>query len=223
MRVTAEVKVSTQQSIRKAARRLFARRGVQGTSTRDIAEAAKIAVGTLFNYFPSKEALAVAIAAESFAEGSAAAGRCVADGKAGTSLDEELFTLIASDLRALADVRSFVGEVLEAGFSPFASSEMTPEAAFIRGERLEDAANAMTRHGAGAAITDAVLHLYWSLYLGVLSFWCRDESPNQEDTLALLDQALRMFTSGVARGITSSGAATRFGDTGSTTSKEIAR
>ena len=37
------------------------------------------------------------------------------------------------------------------------------------------------------------LHLYWSLYLGVISFWIRDESSKQEDTLALLDRSIRLF------------------------------
>jgi AcrR family transcriptional regulator len=50
----------TDRDIRSAARKLFARRGLEGTSTRQIAKAAGIAVGTLFNYFPSKEALVFA-------------------------------------------------------------------------------------------------------------------------------------------------------------------
>jgi hypothetical protein len=37
------------------------------------------------------------------------------------------------------------------------------------------------------------LHLYWTLYSGVLAFWAEDASPHQEDTLALLDQSLQMF------------------------------
>ncbi len=38
-------------------------------------------------------------------------------------------------------------------------------------------------------------HLYWTLYVGVLSFSAHDPSPNQEDTLAVLDQSLRAFVS----------------------------
>jgi hypothetical protein len=37
------------------------------------------------------------------------------------------------------------------------------------------------------------MHLYWTLYLGILSFWTQDQSPNQEDTLVLLDQSMRLF------------------------------
>ena len=38
-----------------------------------------------------------------------------------------------------------------------------------------------------------VLHLYWTLYLGVLAFWSRDESENQEDTLLVLDRSMHLF------------------------------
>jgi hypothetical protein len=37
------------------------------------------------------------------------------------------------------------------------------------------------------------MQMYWTLYLGVLSFWIHDKSPKQEDTLALLDQSTAMF------------------------------
>ena len=37
------------------------------------------------------------------------------------------------------------------------------------------------------------MHLYWTLYLGVLSFWAADESPNREDTLVVLDESMRLF------------------------------
>ena len=42
------------ERIERAARRLFAKHGFEGTTTRAIAEAAKIGAGTLFVYFPEK-------------------------------------------------------------------------------------------------------------------------------------------------------------------------
>jgi hypothetical protein len=35
--------------------------------------------------------------------------------------------------------------------------------------------------------------IYWALYVGVLSFWARDSSPKQEDSLAMLDRSMNMF------------------------------
>ncbi|MEZ4317159.1 MAG: helix-turn-helix domain-containing protein [Myxococcota bacterium] len=50
-------KARTLEAIRQAAAELFARQGYAETRTRDIAEAAGIATGTLFNYAPTKEAV----------------------------------------------------------------------------------------------------------------------------------------------------------------------
>src|SRR4051812_18242419 len=46
-----------QQEIVRAARRLFAHRGYARTNIEDIAEAAGVAKGTIYLYFPSKEAV----------------------------------------------------------------------------------------------------------------------------------------------------------------------
>ena len=38
------------------------------------------------------------------------------------------------------------------------------------------------------------MQLYWTLYLGVFAHWATDDSPKQEDSMALLDQSLKLFT-----------------------------
>lgn len=203
MRVTLETKQATEKAIKAAARKLFVRRGLEETSTREIAKAADIAVGTLFNYFPSKEALAIAIASEAFAAGRAKAMERFekeSAAAAGATLESDLFSLIACDIRALEPIRAFVQDVLESGLSPFTAGANSSDAIGIRTERVGDAQSMLTRHGLGEAATGAVMHLYWSLYLGVLSFWSADESPKQEDTWALLDQSVQMFAGSLKRG-----------------------
>ena len=75
MRVTAATKEKTRQRIIAAAVERFKAQGFDAATTRDIARAAKLGVGTLFNYFPTKEAIveylvdqACARAEETFAE-----------------------------------------------------------------------------------------------------------------------------------------------------------
>ncbi len=200
MRVTLETKQATEKAIKAAARKLFVRKGLDATNTREIARAADIAVGTLFNYFPSKEALAIAIASEAFTAGRRRAHeRMTMEANLRGTLDSELFSLIACDIRALEPIRSFVQDVLEAGLSPFTTGAVTSEAVSIRTERLGDARTILERHGLGEAATSPVMHLYWSLYLGVLSFWATDDSPKQEDTWALLDQSVQMFSGSLKR------------------------
>ena len=54
MSLRQKKKQQTKEAIIKAARRLFAEKGYEATRTREIAEAAGIATGTLFNYAKTK-------------------------------------------------------------------------------------------------------------------------------------------------------------------------
>jgi hypothetical protein len=60
--------------------------------------------------------------------------------------------------------------------------------------QLEAVGQIAARHGFDYALSPTALYLYWTLFTGVLEFWAKDRSPRQEDTLALLDQSLAMFT-----------------------------
>ncbi|MBL9120080.1 MAG: TetR/AcrR family transcriptional regulator [Phycisphaerae bacterium] len=190
MRVTAQTKLDTDAAIRAAATRLFAKKGVEATSTRDIASAAKIAVGTLFNYYGSKESLALSLVAEAME-----VARGPNEVSAGRTAEEDLFALMAKVLRALAPMRAHLVEILESGLSPLASASLLPEAARIREIHLADVVAILHSHTFDAAVNSATLHLYWALFLAVLSYWATDASPSQEDTRALIDQTVRMFVS----------------------------
>jgi AcrR family transcriptional regulator len=48
--------------ILQAAQKLFAAHGFEGTTTRDLAQAAGIAEGTMFRYFPNKKAILIEVA-----------------------------------------------------------------------------------------------------------------------------------------------------------------
>ena len=185
MRVTADVKEATKRKILKVSHELFRTTGFDATTTRDIAAAAEIAVGTLFNYFSTKEAVVIALATEALQRVPARP----ADQPAG-SLNEALFELISSGLRVLKPYRNFLTPVLQLTLSPLTHSG-TDEP--LRVDHLEQVVSLGRVHGLGVTLTPVALQLYWTLYLGVLSYWVNDASPRQEDTLALLDQSLEMF------------------------------
>lgn len=54
-------KLERERRILKAAEKLFARKGYAETAMEDVAASAGLAVGTIYNYFPSKSALLLAI------------------------------------------------------------------------------------------------------------------------------------------------------------------
>ena len=103
MKVTAETKIATRERIIAAASRLFASKGWDGTTTRDIAVAAEIATGTLFNYFQSKEAIVACLVAEALAK----AQQAFESQEPGSrSLEEDLFSFIYPGFKRLRKLRS---------------------------------------------------------------------------------------------------------------------
>jgi AcrR family transcriptional regulator len=190
MRVTAITKQATRQRILEVAQGLFRSQGFEATTTRDIARAATIATGTLFNYFPTKEAIVASLVSDALSHAHEEFDRRA---EQASSLEEALFAHVAAELRRMKPFRKYVGPLLETAFSPLASAASHPESEALRVRHLATVADLMTRHGFRDAMTSVACQLYWSLYIGVLAFWTQDTSPHQEDTLALLDESMRMF------------------------------
>lgn len=204
MRVTAQAKSATRQRILDVAKKRFAQQGFEATTTRDIARAAEIAVGTLFNYFPTKESIVECLvsdgcarAAEEFGGGvsnpSPAPASELAQADEPLSLEEELFAHVAGVLRKLKPYRKYLPAVLETTLSPLASNVANQDQPSLRAAHLETVSQIASEHGQHESLSPVALQLYWTLYTGVLTFWANDRSPRQEDTLALLDQSLAMF------------------------------
>lgn len=59
----------TVDAVLKASRQLFARHGYAGTTTNHIAERAGVSIGSLYEYFPSKDAILVALVEAHLDEG----------------------------------------------------------------------------------------------------------------------------------------------------------
>ncbi|MCA9321589.1 MAG: TetR/AcrR family transcriptional regulator, partial [Planctomycetes bacterium] len=168
---------------------LFEQRGLAAVTTRELAAAAGLGVGTFFNYFPNKEALGMTILADALASGRKQWRHRK------TRMDNapaELFALIWAELRSLGPHRSFAAPVLEACIGPFARLEPGDPAESTRLAHLEAMLEILERQGVEPPGFVAQ-HLYWTLYLGVLAFWIRDDSPRQEDTRLVLDQSLDLF------------------------------
>jgi len=166
---------------------LFRSQGFDATTTRDIARAAEIAAGTLFNYFDTKEAIVATLAGEALSR----ARDAFSPESNRTNLEENLFALIAAELRQLRPLRKFIAPFLETAFSPIVAVRRAG-GDDVRVAHLELVAEIARRHGL-AELSPVALQMYWSLYLGVLAFWSADKSPKQEETLALLDESLNMF------------------------------
>lgn len=191
MRVTPEKQEETRRRLLEAGARLFAERGFGATTTRDIAKSAMLASGTMFNYFRTKEELALALVLEAVRQAHA---EFVATRRLAGTLDEWLFALVATELRRLAPMRTYLKEILNAVMQPLPDAES--HGLTLRRLHLEQVQEVLGHFGIDAAKgVPGWDTLYWSLYLGVLGFWSADTTSNQEASMALLDRATGMFLS----------------------------
>jgi AcrR family transcriptional regulator len=194
--VTRETRERTRARLIAAARERFRTDGYEAATTRAIAADAGIATGTLFNYFPSKEALALALVGEATAR---AEEELDSTRRPEATLEEDLFAHVAVQLRHLEPYRGWVAEVLESGLNPLRAHP--PEGASDLRQRHLERVERWIAEAVGARAESALdLHLYWSLYLGVVSSWSRDDSEHQEATLALLDRSMGLFCRALREG-----------------------
>src|SRR5580692_8169142 len=118
----AENKDKTKQAILEAALRLFAEKGFYRTTTKAISRKAGIAEGTLFNYFETKEDLALYFFEREMDE--------VMDWYKGNrrmeraALPEKLFAIIHHFLERLEPYEEFIGAVYLRSLAP--SSKLSP-------------------------------------------------------------------------------------------------
>jgi len=196
VRITEHAKNATRERIVQAATGLFAADGWHNTTTRGIAAAAGIAAGTLFNYFPTKEAIVAALIAEAVQRANEEfhAARNPDD-----PLEADLFTLIWAGFRNLREFRNFLAPACETIFSPLARPSPGSPGDGIRIDHLEQVDAIVTSHGYPGPRSALTMQLYWTLYLGAFAFWAADESPGQEDSLALLDHSLKLFVASLAK------------------------
>ena len=190
MRITAEARKQTRQKILDCSLELFRTKGFDETTSRDIARQAQIANGTLFNYFPHKEAIVLQLACDALERTEAAFRK---RRREGADLVEDLFLHVSTGLRQMAAFRTFVGSALETHLGPATDDAVCEQATAIRLQHIETVSRLISEHGRDEPLTALQLQMYWLLFSGVLAFWAKDSSRKQEDTLALLDQSMRMF------------------------------
>ena len=90
--------METRARILAAGREVFESRGYEGGTTNHIAEAASMSVGSLYQYFPNKDAILVDLMAEHIAEGAARITSVLADE---VGVDGPLRALVRGALREL--------------------------------------------------------------------------------------------------------------------------
>jgi AcrR family transcriptional regulator len=190
----AQNKENTKARILAAALVLFQSKGFEATTTKAIARRARVAEGTVFNYFPTKEDIALHFLEQEVEQAMAAVEGNARLRKA--PLEQKLFTLVQTQLEFLAPHERFIGaafvQALKPGsklglFSPSAQALQYRYLAFV--QKLVDEA---IRRGELSASSWWTPHVFWIYYLGVLLYWLHDTSAGKQQTLAFLDRSLKI-------------------------------
>lgn len=172
--------------------RLIAARGYQATTLRDIAAAAEVSVGLLYRYFPSKQAVVLAL----YDDLSSAYAREAAGMPAGRWRDRFLFALRTSldvlrphrtALRALTPV--LVGDPEEGIFSARTAFSR------LRVQRVFEDAVAEASDAPRAPLAGALGRLLYLVHLAVLLWWLLDKSAKTRATDALVSLTAQLLPS----------------------------
>jgi len=165
------------------AMQLIAARGYDATTLRDIAKEAGVSVGLMYRYFPSKQAIVLAL----YDALSAEYARQASEMPPGRWRDRFVFALNTSlrvlephqvALRALTPV--MVGDPDEGIFS-------TPTAfSRLRVQRVFEEAVVGSSDAPRAPVAEALGRLLYLVHLAVLLWWLLDKSARQRATGALV-------------------------------------
>jgi AcrR family transcriptional regulator len=191
-----EKKENTKRAILREALKLFAEKGFYRTTTKAISKRAGIAEGTLFNYFQTKEDLALYFfereldAVIEWYKNDSRIQRA--------ALPEKLFAIIQQFLDRSTPYEEFIGAVYLRALSP--TSKLSPWSLqnqernlrylrFIRDILAEAEATEEIPD-----VGDFGAYAFGLLQMAMITHWLQDRSRGKEQTLALLDRCLKMAT-----------------------------
>ncbi len=202
MKISQEQKEATHNAILKAAVELIEAKGLKGTTMRQIARAAGVGDATIYNYFPTKEAILYAYYQDHM-QACIAALKAVPDFNTFT-LQEQLQTLFDTSLNLYMADREFVActfrSVLPGGSREWAQVK-TIRNTFLAA--VNDMLDAAVEVG---EIPEQVFgqllgQFFMDAYIGTVLYWLADSSEKFHNTAVLIDQGLNLACAMLKAGI----------------------
>src|ERR1051326_4440011 len=189
-------KERTKQKILDAALQLFREKGLEATTTKQISQKAGIAEGTLFNYFKTKEDLALYFFQRETHDLISWYGKEMRLQRA--PLPEKLFAIIHRQLEYLAPYEDFIGAVFFRSLQP--NSKLSPlsfESQELRIRYLRCIRDILAQAEEREEIPrvgELGAYAVGLFYIGIVLHWLHDTSRGKQKTLALLDRSLDLGT-----------------------------
>ena len=189
----AKNKEAVRGRILDAALALFQSKGFDATTTKEIARKAKIAEGTVFNYFETKDDIALYFLELEVDHAIAAVRKNKRLEKA--PVEEKLFALVQAQIEFLEPHEKFIGAAFVQALRPGSKIGFSVEAIALRDRYLAFVAELIDSSyppGKRPPLTWFAPHAFWVYYIGMLLYWLHDTSPGKQSTLAFLDRSLKI-------------------------------
>ena len=195
-------KEKTKERILAAALELFRHNGLDGTTTKQISKKAGIAEGTLFNYFKTKEDLALFFFQKETHDLVRWYGRETRLQRA--PLPEQLFAIIHRQLEYIDPYEEFIGAVFFRSLQPHSKlSPLSLESQELRLKYLRFVRDILAQAEEKEEIPrlgELGAYAVGLFYIGIVMYWLHDPSRGKQKTLALLDRSLRLATGMLKKG-----------------------
>ena len=195
-------KEQTKKRILAAALQVFREKGFDHATTRQISKIAGIAEGTLFNYFKTKEDLALYFFQKETQD-------LIAWYRADTRLQkapiaEKLFAIIHRQLEYIRPYEDFIGAVIGRSLQPASAlSPLSLESQELRLKYLQFVREVLAESeekGEIPRVGDLGAYAVGLFYLGIVAHWLHDASRGKQRTLALLDRVLNIGSHALKKG-----------------------
>jgi AcrR family transcriptional regulator len=179
---------ATRERILDRALQLLRRRGFDQTTMREIADAAGLALGAAYYYFPSKEAILLAYYDRNEIDHEARAAAALAKA---SGLRERLGLLMHQKLESVKRERKLLGAIVQRLANPADPiSAFAEETRGVRQRSMALFSRALENEPLSDELKRLVGPALWMLHMGFLLYFVHDRSPGQKKTHQLVDDTL---------------------------------
>ncbi|NNG02048.1 MAG: TetR family transcriptional regulator [Desulfobacteraceae bacterium] len=191
MKISQKQKQDNRRKIIRAAVDLMIDKGFKAATMRQIARCSEVGDATIYNYFPTKEAILFAYYEDHFQL--CAASLKAIDNFNTFTFQEQIQTYFETSLELYLPDREFVALSYKTVFFSLSQNYQLFEPIrrqFILavGDMFEAAME--VDELPPLVFSELVVQLFWDYYIAVLAYWLNDTSPRFGDTSILIDKSL---------------------------------
>ncbi|MBU2628460.1 MAG: TetR/AcrR family transcriptional regulator [Proteobacteria bacterium] len=202
MKINKKQKQENRNKIIQAAVDLVISKGLKAATMRDIARQAGLGDATIYNYFPTKEAIICGYYEDKFDQVTDHLKQ-ISDFNEYT-FQEQLQTFFESKLELLLPDREFLEKTFKTTF--FALSQHYSRIRPIKEKFMaivEDIFQAAVEVGEipDQVFREMTIQFFWEYYIGIVIYWLKDDSEQFEGTSLLIDKSIELACTSIRAGI----------------------